>query len=147
MQGETGGGHLSAAGRNVTFLDQSAPEWNSCIMLLRNRLIRAIWFAETLRRPFFIFSLPGLTSSSRPYRNFSKGESFSNKFSHNSPLKQLCQHFFTRLLHRPGPLHAGWEYCKQIECEGGGVRVTSVNMETKETKRKWEGMCKRGNER
>jgi len=86
------------------FLNQFDPAWNPCIMLLRNRLIRAIWFAETLRRPFFIFPPPVLTSSSGPYRNFSKVEQISNKFLRNLPLKKLCQHFFTRLLHRPGPL-------------------------------------------
>jgi len=57
---------LSGEERNVTFLNHFDLEWNSCIMLLRNRLIRAIWVAETLRRPFFIFYPPGLASSSRP---------------------------------------------------------------------------------
>jgi len=46
----------------------------------------------------------GVTSSSRPYQNFSQVVSFSNKFSRKLPLKILCQHFSTRLLHRPGPL-------------------------------------------
>jgi len=99
--GEAGGGHLSGAGMNVTFLDQSGPEWNSRIMLLRNRLMRAIWFAETLRRTFS-YSPQGLTSSSsRPYRNFSKGESFPNKFSSNLTLQKLCQHFFHQITTPP----------------------------------------------
>jgi len=62
-------------------------------MLLRNRLIQAIWFAETLRRPFFILPPPVLASSSRHQRKFSKGASFSNIFPLIWPLKKSCQHF------------------------------------------------------
>ena len=44
-------------------------------MLFRNRLIRAVWFAETLRGSFSYSPPPGLTFSSRLSRNFSKGDS------------------------------------------------------------------------
>ena len=88
MNGEARGAHLSGAGRNATFWAQLSPRPNKsvCIMLLRNILIRAVWFAETLRRPFFIFFPPGFTSSSRPYRKFSKEESFSIIFPRRWPL-------------------------------------------------------------
>jgi len=45
---------------------------------------------------FFIFFPPGLTFSSRPYQNFSKGW--------NLPLKKLSQHFFHQITTPSGPL-------------------------------------------
>ena len=58
------------------FWAQLTPNKNVCILLLTNILIRAIYFLDVLRWPFFIFSPPGFTSSSRLYLKFSKGESF-----------------------------------------------------------------------
>ena len=87
---EAGGGQFRGAGRNVTFLFQVVPQFNLCKYVAWKqirRLIRAIWFAETLRRTFFVFSPPGLTCSSRPHRNFAP--------------KNLCQHFFHQITTPP----------------------------------------------
>jgi len=62
-------------------------------MLLRNILIRAVWFAETFRRNFQYFSHSAKPLPVALPRNFSKGRVF-HKFSRNF-LKKSCQYFFS----------------------------------------------------
>jgi len=102
-------------------------------------------FGNPLRH-FFTFSPPGLTSSSRPYRKFLKGESF--KFLRKLPVKNLCQHFFhqittpSRSSHSPcesRSLENGWEERRHVnilvvgsfeeEEEGTGIASDVVKVE------------------
>jgi len=62
-------------------------------MSLSIRLIPAIWFAETLCRPFFILLPPGPASSSRSHRNFERGEFFQHISLDLAPEKNLSAFF------------------------------------------------------
>ena len=63
---------------------------------LKTRLEQWVWESGPKIDP-----ATGVTSSTRPYQNFSKGENFCNKFSRKLPLKRLCQHFFHQITTPP----------------------------------------------
>jgi len=62
-------------------------------MFIRNRLIPAIWFAKTLRRPCFILTPPGLASSSASPEFLERGEFFQYIFLDLAAKKSVSAFF------------------------------------------------------
>ena len=96
------GSHLSGKIISVTVV---CGPMLQCIMLLHTSLMQSIWFAGEILSTHVhnTFSRPGLFLSTRP-EFLERGEVLKPKFPRGGPSKKRVSIFFTKLLHRPGPL-------------------------------------------